>query len=206
MPPRRAALRQRHMKNELRAAAGAAAAALRHRLRRWRGASAAAASPRTGQAGDQPGDRDRHQRPDPAVATARLTERHRLGADRRALHARRVGHAVRRQSDQPRPVHHRRRPADHGALHDRRSVPCGPRGRLDCRLAPVPRRQAGHGSAAARRRRGRLSDAEGQQNRQTRHRSCLSGIVDIYPRNRGCRTTTCPALSSRTLGTIPPPI
>ena len=39
----------------------------RHRLRRRPGQGAAAEGPRSGQAGDQPGDRDRHQGPDPAL-------------------------------------------------------------------------------------------------------------------------------------------
>ena len=43
----------------------------RHRLRRRPGEGAAAEGSRAGQAGDQPGDRDRDQGPDPAFAGAR---------------------------------------------------------------------------------------------------------------------------------------
>ena len=68
----------------------------RHRLRRRPGEGAAAEGSRTGQAGDQPGDRDRDQGPDPAFAEPGLPGRpDRLGADRRALPACRLGHAVR---------------------------------------------------------------------------------------------------------------
>ena len=122
----------------------------RHRLRRRPGEGAAADGSRAGQAGDQPGDRDRDPGPDPAVAAPGLAGRpHRLGADRRALPARRVGHAVRSRRDQPGPVHHRRGAPCHGSVHDQRLVPCGQRGRLDRGLASVPWRQAGDGSAAA---------------------------------------------------------
>ncbi len=44
--------------------------------------------PPAGEAGNQPGDRDRDQGPDPAVAVARHASGHLLGADRHALHVR----------------------------------------------------------------------------------------------------------------------
>ena len=128
----------------------------RHRVWRRPGQGAAAEGPRSGEAGDQPGDRDRHQGPDPAFAAPRRPERrHRLGADRRALPARRVGHPVRSGRDRARAVHHRRGPGGHGAVHAGRPVPCGQRGRLDRGLARVSWRQAGDGGTAAARRLGR---------------------------------------------------
>ena len=81
----------------------------RHRLRRRPGEGAVADRSRAGQAGDQPGDRDRDQGADPAAAEPGLPGRpHRLGADRCALPACRVVHAVRSRRDQPAAVHHRR--------------------------------------------------------------------------------------------------
>ena len=89
----------------------------------------------------------------------------------------------------PGPVHHRRRAAGHGAVHDRRSVPCGPGGRLDRGLAPVQRRQAGHGGAAAARRRLRLHDACRDS---PRHDDVPAGRRPARPSPGASRCRRCP--------------
>ena len=82
----------------------------RDQLRRRGGPGAAAQAARGGPRRDQPHHRGRHPRPGPAPARPGLAGRRRLGAHRRAVSARGLGHALRRQPDQP-GGRSRRRPA-----------------------------------------------------------------------------------------------